>query len=156
MKTTLDIQAGESSRRRATALGMARHSCERLKAVQELEHPIARFISGSSCMERRCPRECFFLHGERRFKINLCGIQPFVTEPQCGYRAVYAGLQEVHRHCMPQAVNSDPLMFQGRASVGSGHAMLVQKILHAVDTETFTFSVGKQHVFSEPVGGAGG
>src|SRR5215469_6567981 len=71
----------------------------------------------------------------------------FVTEPKCDHRAIDTLLQKVHRDGVPQAVNSDTLLFQGRADAGSRCAMLVQQVLDAVDGETLTSGIGKQNVF---------
>jgi len=118
----------------------------RLQTVQESEESVARFIATRRCMRRGCLSKCFFLHGECRFEINLCGFKTLVTEPQCDHRTIDACLQKIHGHGVPQAVNSDTLAFQRRAHAGSPHAVLVEQVLHAVDAETFTFCVGEQHV----------
>ena len=97
-------------------------------------------------MRRGALRKCLLLHGQCRFQINLCGFNTFVTEPQDDYRTIDACFQKVHGHGVSQTVNSDTLVFQRKAKVGSRHAMLVQQVLHPVDAETFTFGVGEEYL----------
>ena len=47
---------------------------------------------------------------------------------------------------MPQAVNGDSFEFQGGTRDRGGYAVLVQQVLHAVNAEAATLSVGKQHL----------
>ena len=115
-----------------------------LQTVQEGEESVARFIATRRCMRWGCLGKCFLLHGKCRFEINLGGFNMFMTEPQCDDRTIDACLQKIHGHGVPQAVNSDTLVFQRRAHVGSRHAMLVEQVLDAVDAEAFAFGVGEQ------------
>src|ERR1700747_3084220 len=117
-----------------------------LQTVQEGEESVTWFVATRRSIRRGCLGKCFLLHGKCRFEINLCGFNMFVTEPQCDERTIEACLQKIHGHGVPQAVDSDTFVFQGRAQVGSRHAMLVQQVLHTVDAERFTFCVGEQHM----------
>jgi hypothetical protein len=117
-----------------------------LQTVQESEESVTGFVATRRSIRRGCLSKCFLLHGKCRFEINLCGFNTFVTEPQCDHRTIDACLQKIHGHGVPQAVNSDTLVFQRRAHAGSPHAVLIDQVLHAVDAETFTFCVGEQHV----------
>ena len=117
-----------------------------LQTVQEREEPVARFVPAGFCLRRGCPRQRFFLHGKCCLEINLCGLNTFVTEPQCDHRAVNSIFEKVHGHGVPQAVDGDPLLLQGGAVHGSHGAMLVQQVLYTMDAEAFPLSVWEQHV----------
>jgi integrase/recombinase XerD len=118
----------------------------RLQTVQEREESVARLIPAGFCIRRGGPRKGFLLHGKCRFEVNLRGFNTFATEPQRDYRTVDACLQQVHGRGVPQAMDSNPFVFQGGAQVGGRRTMLVQQVLHAVDAEAFTLSVGEQHL----------
>ena len=60
-------------------------------------------------MRRGRLRKRFLLHGERRFEIELCGFDAFMTKPQRDHRAVDARLEKVHGRGVSQAVVSDAL-----------------------------------------------
>ena len=107
------------------------------------EESIAGFVTPRCSIGRGCLGKSFLLHGKCRFEINLCGFNMFVTEPQCDHRTIDACLQKIHGHGVPQAVDSDTFVLQGRALAGSLHAMLVQQVLHAVDAQSLTLGVGE-------------
>ena len=52
------------------------------------------------------------LHCECGFEIDLRGLHRLVSEPQCNNRTIHAGLEKVHRHRVPQAVNGYSLFLQ--------------------------------------------
>ena len=83
----------------------------RLQTVQEGEKSIARFKATYSSPRRGCLRKGFLLHGERRFEIDLCGFNAFMTKPQRDHRAIDTRLEKVHGHGVSQAMVRDSLAF---------------------------------------------
>src|SRR5207249_8500962 len=86
--------------------------------------------------------KCLLLHGKCRLKINLCGFNTFVTEPQGDHRTINAGLQKVHGHGVPQTVDSDTLVFSEGHTSEAVTRCLFSKYCTPVHAETFTFGVG--------------
>ena len=83
-----------------------------LQTVQEGEESVAGFVATRPSIGWGCLGKCFLLHGKCRFEINLGGFNMFVAEPQCDDRTIDTCLQKIHGHGVPQAVNSDTLLFQ--------------------------------------------
>ena len=83
----------------------------RLQTVQEGEESVASFKTTRSSMRRGRLRKRFLLHGERRFEIDLCGFDAFMTKPQRDHRAIDTRLEKVHGHGVSQAMVRDSLAF---------------------------------------------
>ena len=73
---------GEFSSARARPLTLPDIVLGRLQITQEGEESVARFIAPPSSVRRGGLRECFLLHRQCRFKIDLRSFNTLVTQPQ--------------------------------------------------------------------------
>src|SRR5713101_991436 len=75
-------------------LPIARHSFLVSQAVQEAQQLIPRSIAPEAALQWCRLRERLFLHGERRFEINLRGVQRLMPQPKGDHGPVHPRLKQ--------------------------------------------------------------
>src|SRR5258706_10684809 len=116
----------------------------RLQSIEEGHETITGLVSTRSAEQGCGLGQRLLLHREGCVQIDLGRLDTLMPEAQCNDGTIHAGLQKVHCHGVPQAVNGDPLLSQRGASSRGRRSMLVEQVLHAMNAQTFTPGTWKQ------------
>jgi site-specific recombinase XerD len=104
-----DMPGNHRSRRPSLDL-RTRHSFSQLEIVEKVQKLIARLITTQLTLRWCRFGECLLFHRQCGFQINLGGFDRFMPEPQGNHGSIHTGLQQLHGHGVPQAMDRDPLV----------------------------------------------
>ncbi len=107
-----------------------------LQLVQERQQLPRRAIFAWLAIDRRRFCQYLFSQDEIGVEIHLSGINRLMSEPESDRVLLNASVQQIHRHRVAQAVESDPLLTDRWTGLRCDGHMLIQKMLNGICTQS--------------------
>ena len=123
-------------RDRGFAVARYRHSPDLLKAVEERQQLVVGLELPRLAVERDGLGEDLLFQRQVSVEVDLGGVDGLVPQPERDHGLLHAGVQQVHRRGVPQAVERDVFLLEGGAALAGDRDVLFQKTINTVGAQS--------------------